>query len=173
MQDENEEIEIEEEIIEEEGLKDKMKKLRDDLKTCRKEREEYLAGWQRAKADFINARKEEEKAREGFIKFSQAEIILSLLPVLDSLEMALLHGVSGLKEIHQQFYEILKQKGAVPMEAIGKKFNPTEHEAISQEEVLDPDKDDVVIDDLQKGWYLHEKVLRPAKVKVGHYKNKE
>ena len=78
MNDEKEDIEIEEEFIEEEGLKDKLKKMREDLKVCRKEKEEYLAGWQRAKADFINARKEEEKSREAFLKFSQSEVLLSL-----------------------------------------------------------------------------------------------
>lgn len=172
MNDENEEIEIEDEVLEEEGWREKLKKMREDLRATRKEKEEYLAGWQRSKADFINARKEEEKAREEFIKFAQAELLLSILPVLDSFEMAMKHGkTDGLPEIYKQLCEILKQKGVTPMESRGKKFNPQEHEAITQEEVKNKEEDEVVLEDLQRGWYLFDKVLRPAKVKVGVYKN--
>ena len=101
----DEEIELEEEVIEEEGLKDKLKKMREDLNVCRKEKEEYLAGWQRAKADFINARKEEERNREIFVKFAQASILLEFLQIIDSLEMAMKHD-DGIKQIYLQAKEI-------------------------------------------------------------------
>src|SRR3989344_9348112 len=106
----DEEIELEEEVIEEEGLKDKLKKMREDLKACRKEKDDYLAGWQRAKADFINARKDEEKNRETFVKFAQATVLLEFLKIVDSLEMAMKHlpprqtggGDGGIKQIYSQ-----------------------------------------------------------------------
>lgn len=167
----DEEIELEEEVIEEEGLKDKLKKMRDDLKACRKEKDEYLAGWQRAKADFINARKEEEKSREAFVKFAQASVLLEFLEIVDSLEMAMKHGGGdGVNKIYLQAKEILKQHGVTQIESEGRKFNPAEHEAIDKVEVDDEKKDNIVIEDLQKGWLLYDKVLRPAKVKVGIYK---
>lgn len=167
MPDEENEIELEDEVIEEEGLKDKLKKMREDLKICRKEKEDYLAGWQRAKADFINAKKDEEKAREVFIKFASASVINDFLKVADSLEMSLKHKVEdGTKEIYSQLKEILKQHGVTPMEVMGTKFNPAEHEALGEMEV-DEERDNLIVEELQKGWRLHDKVLRPAKVKVG------
>ncbi|OGF51880.1 nucleotide exchange factor GrpE [Candidatus Giovannonibacteria bacterium RIFCSPLOWO2_02_FULL_43_11b] len=166
-----EEIELEEEVIEEEGLREKLKKMRDDLKACRKDKEEYLAGWQRAKADFINARKEEERSRETFVKFAQASVLLEFLKIADSLEMAMKHGGSdGIKQIYSQVKDILKQHRVIEIESEGKKFNPAEHEAIDKVEINDPEKENIIIENLQKGWRLHDKVLRPAKVKVGIYK---
>lgn len=171
MTDEEKEFEPDEEIIEEEGLGEKLKKMREDLKACRKEKEEYLAGWQRAKADFINARKDEEGAREVFIKFAEAGVLNECLAVADSLEMSMKHSQSdGIKEIYSQLRDLLKRHGVTQIDAAGKKFNPMEHEAIENEEVEGEDKDGIVTEELQKGWYLHEKVLRPAKVKVGIYK---
>ena len=65
-----------------------IKKLKGELTACRKEREEYLSGWQRAKADFINARKDEEKARAAFVKFANEGFIEEMLPVLQNFERA-------------------------------------------------------------------------------------
>lgn len=156
---------------EEATVADKLKKLREELKACRKEKDEYLAGWQRAKADFINARREEEKDRETFIKFSEAGLIHEFLKIADSLELALKANKSeGTERIYLQLKEILKRRGVTPIEAEGKTFNPSEHEALEKVEVDSEDKDNMVLEELQKGWYLHDKVLRPTKVKVGYYK---
>ena len=87
----NEDDIIEEDIIIEEdesSLQDKIKKLQEKLKGCNKEKEEYLAGWQRAKADFINARREEEEKRRDLIKFSEEDIINELLVLTDGFEAA-------------------------------------------------------------------------------------
>ncbi|OGF82514.1 nucleotide exchange factor GrpE [Candidatus Giovannonibacteria bacterium RIFCSPLOWO2_01_FULL_46_13] len=169
--DDEKEIELEEEVIEEEGLQDKIKKMREELKVCRKEKEEYLSGWQRAKADFINARKDEEKAKEIFVKFAEAGLLNEILAIADSLDMAMKHkAADGTKEIYDQLKDVLKKHGVTPIEAIGKKFNPAEHEAIKEEEVDSQEKDNAVVEELQRGWYLHDKVLRPSKVKVGIYK---
>lgn len=165
---EEEILEPSEEALEEEGFKDKIKKLREELEKCRKEKEEYLAGWQRAKADFINTRKDEERARENFLKFAEENFLKEFLAVADSLELALkLKPSEGMSEIYSQLRELLKRHGAGVIEAKGKKFNPFEHEAIERMEISEPEKDNTVLEELQKGWYLHEKVLRPAKVKVG------
>ena len=76
---------IDEEVLEEDGLNDKLKKLRVELKECEKQKAEYLAGWQRTKADFINARKDEEKARAEFAKFAAERVLREMLAVADSL----------------------------------------------------------------------------------------
>lgn len=159
---------------EESDFKNRLKKIKEELKICQKEKEEYLLGWQRAKADFINYKKDEEKQREEFAKFAMKSILYDMLHVLDSIDIALQHGESqGIKEIKNQFLEILKRNG---MEEIfaekGLKFNPAEHESIMEEEMETENLDGVIIDELQKGYKLFNRVLRPSKVKVGIYKVK-
>ncbi|OGF65666.1 nucleotide exchange factor GrpE [Candidatus Giovannonibacteria bacterium RIFCSPHIGHO2_01_FULL_48_47] len=158
-------------MIEEEGegdFREKIKKIREELKVCRKEKEEYLAGWQRAKADFINARKDEEKLRENFLKFAEENLLREFLAIADSLELAIkLRPSEGVEQIYSQLRGLLKKYGVSPIESLGKKFDPLEHEAIEKVEVSEAEREDVVLEELQRGWRLHEKVLRPAKVKVG------
>lgn len=167
---ENEELVIEgdDEIIEEEGLKDKIKKLRKELEVCRKERDDYLAGWQRAKADFINARRDEEKSKEEIFKIMQEHILKEFLEVGDSMELAMkLKPSDGMGQIYAQYIDILKQHGVTAFESRGEKFNPMIHEAIEREDVEDEAKDQTVLEELAKGYKFNERVLRPAKVKVG------
>src|SRR3989344_6672196 len=144
-----------------ESAKDKLKKLRDELKICKKERDDYLAGWQRAKADFINARRDEEKNRAEFTKFAAEKVLLEILAVADSLELS---GNADSKPIYNQLMDILKKEGVEPIEALGKKFNPLEHEALDKKEVLDEKEDNMVVEELQKGYMIHNRVLRPSKV---------
>ena len=166
MQNDKDDI-IEDEVVEEGGLNDKIKKMREELKLCQKEKAEYLAGWQRAKADFINARRDEEKNRAEFTKFAAEKVLLEILAVADSLELS---GNADSKPIYNQLMDILKKEGVEPIEALGKKFNPLEHEALDKKEVLDEKEDNMVVEELQKGYMIHNRVLRPSKVKVGHYK---
>lgn len=172
----DDEKEIEIVADEEEGKADsKFKKLKKELEDCRKEKEEYLAGWQRAKADFINARKDEEKRMEEFAKFSAQNVLRDFLPVADSIDMALKHENSdGLRQIKAQLAETLKRNGAEEIEAGGGlKFNPAEHEAIEEVAVETESEDGVIIEELQKGYKLFNRVIRPSKVKVGVYKIKD
>ena len=155
------------EVVAEEALQDKLKKLRNDLKICHSEKAEYLAGWQRAKADFINARKDEEKMRMEFVKYSTQKILKEILPVLYSLELA--SGADG--PIYKQLMDILKKEGVSQIEAKDKKFDPMYHEALEQTDVGDKETDGVIIEEMQKGYMLRDRVLRPSKVKVGIYKN--
>ena len=82
------EIIIEEEVLGEESHKDKIKSLREKLKACEAEKKEYLDGWQRAKADTINSKKEWEASRSGLMNLGSEAVVEDLLPVLDSFEMA-------------------------------------------------------------------------------------
>lgn len=174
-------IQREEEAVEEEGIKDKLKKIRKELEACRKEKEEYLAGWQRAKADLINARKDEERARGEFVKFAEESLLKELFPLADSLVEAIkteglaasceASGVGGgFENIYRQLQSILSAYGVEAIESKGKKFDPTEHEALIREESDNAAEDDTVLEEFSRGYRLHGKVLRPARVKVGHYK---
>lgn len=153
---------------------DKIKKLNEELKKCRKEKEEYLAGWQRAKADFINARKDEEKQREQIIKFANQMFVWDLLTVLDSFELALTASdktsgnaenvFKGFSLIKLQFEDILKKYGLKTVKSAGEKFNPEIHESVAE---VDFGKESgIVVEEIQKGYTFHGKVIRPAKVKV-------
>ncbi len=163
---------------EEETAKDKLKKLRNQLEECRKEKDEYLAGWQRAKADFINARKDEEKRREEFIKMSNRFIMEDILNVLDSFDIALKETSSGEKQaneeisatlkgfrlIKSQLDDILKKYGLELIKTDGEKFDPSRHEAIDEEKT---DKDSgIITETYRKGYMINGTVVRPAKVKV-------
>lgn len=167
---EDESIQLEEEIVEEDGMRDKLKKIRKELEACRKEKEEYLAGWQRAKADFINARKDEEKARGEFVKFAEENILKELFLLADSLGEAMKAGEGkGFEHIYRQLQSILSSHGVEAVESKGRKFDPLEHEALEREEVESAAEDGMVLEELSRGYRMHGKVLRPARVKVGHY----
>lgn len=156
-----------EEMAEENGLNDKLKKLREELKATQAEKADYLAGWQRSKADFINARRDEEKSRGEFAKYAAEKILREILQVADSLQLS---GSKECKLIYDQLMQILKKEGIVPVEAKGIIFNPMYHEALGQIETKNKNEDDMVLEELQKGYMLHDKVLRPSKVRVGVYK---
>ncbi len=156
---------------------EKFAKLRAELTDCRKKAEEYLAGWQRAKADMINARRDGEKEREASAKFANERLIRELLDVVDGLDMALASTKDdphqkGLDGIYRRLMQILQRYGMRAIEAEGKKFDPAEHESIAEEEVQDEAQDQVVLQELQKGYRMHDKVIRPARVKIGLYKEK-
>ncbi len=179
MDENNDDIILENDVeneSDETSLKDKLKKLRGDLQACQKEKVDYLAGWQRAKADFINARRDEEKVRMEFIKYSTEKVLKEILPVLDSLEMALKQkanlppeAFTSFQQIHGQLLSILKINGVAPIESVEEKFDPIYHEAIGQMETDSEEKDGIVLEEAQKGYMIHDRVLRPAKVKVGVY----
>lgn len=166
----DEEVEI---IGEGEEIKDaKIKKLQEELELCRKEKDDYLKGWQRAKADFINYKKEEEKERLNFLKFAEKNFIAELLPIIDSFEAAGKDMNKGLWNIYAKFKDLLKSHNISEIEAIGKKFNPLEHEALEQKDVSNETEDGLILTELQKGYKMHDVVIRPARVAVGVYKTK-
>lgn len=156
----------------EENIEDQIKKLRERLKSCQKEKNEYLDGWQRAKADFINARRDEEKRNEDYARYVRSEILIEFLALADSIDMAQKHAITEeMTQIQRQLSEILKKHGIQSIECIGTAFNPEFHEALMQIEVETKDQDGIIMEELQKGYTIHNKILRPSKVKVGIFKN--
>lgn len=150
----------------------KLKKTKKTLKQCQKEKEEYLAGWQRAKADLINYKKEQEQKSSEFFKFANQGLILEILMVLDSFGEALKHEKSeAIKQLYNQLRNILKNQGLEEIKAIGQPFNPEFHESVGEVKGKKPGKDcpepvERVAKEIQKGYKLNNKVIRPSRVKT-------
>ncbi|WP_051189338.1 nucleotide exchange factor GrpE [Alicyclobacillus acidoterrestris] len=126
----------------------------------------------RTRADFDNFRRRTRAEKEELSQFATKKLLSDLLPVVDNFDRAM-QAVSdadeqirtGIEMVHRQFQAILSQYGVTPMNAEGEAFDPTRHEAVMQEaaEGVEPN---VVLQELQRGYLLHDKVLRPAMVKV-------
>lgn len=172
MNDEENDIEldkddIDDSVIAEEHANESIAKLKGKLKEAEGKAREYLDGWQRAQADFINVRKRDEEAKMEFLKFAKADLIEQLMPVLDSLELSLPHGNKELEVIYKQLLSILKANGLEQDDPTGKKFDPRLHESIGVVETKEENEDGVILEVMQKGYILSGKIIRPAKVKIG------
>lgn len=143
------------------------------VEALRREKAEMQERLLRRQADLENARKRLDREKVEFLRFAGSDLIGKMLPVLDNLERALDASAGtedeglreGIRLVHQQFLEVLKKEGLEPVEALGKKFDPNEHEAVFREEVEDAESDEV-IGVLQKGYFYRGRLLRPAMVKV-------
>ncbi|MFW6173031.1 MAG: nucleotide exchange factor GrpE [Elusimicrobiota bacterium] len=163
----NDNLEYETEDNQEDALK-KIKKVKSKLKACQKEKAEYLAGWQRAKADLINYKREQENKISEYYKFANEGLIIEILPVLDSFEQALKHisrqEKENIQQVYNQLKKILKSNGVEEIPTIGKKFNPELHEAI--EEIASNKKPGIIVEEIQRGYKLHGKIIRASRVKI-------
>lgn len=158
---------------------DELTILREQLEAERKQAADNLAGWQRAAADLANFRRRAEQEKNDLIKYGNSNLIRRILPVLDDFERALqtvpdnltsLSWVEGVLLIERKLRLILEGEGLTTIAAQGEAFDPAYHEAIVQEEVSDPALDGRVLAELQKGYKLNDRVLRPTLVKVGRKK---
>lgn len=166
-----------EEGVEEQSQAQKIKKLTEKLKQCEQERSDYLAGWQRAKADFINARRKDEERQKEFLQYAEVSLMKELLPLLDSFDSAFQASVAhskesdqwrkGVESIAQQLLHVLRQRGVERITAKGERFDPALHEAVAVTPVTTPTEDHVVIQEEQAGYRWGALVLRPAKVRIG------
>ncbi|HZT08440.1 MAG TPA: nucleotide exchange factor GrpE [Chloroflexota bacterium] len=163
----------ESEAVRQEG-QDEVQSLTVQLQNAQALAEENLKGWQRSQADFVNYRRRTEQEKSELVKFAESGLILDLLPVLDDLERALaglpqelrgLTWIDGILLIERKFRSILEAHGVTPIEASGKEFDPHEHEAVLRDG--EPGEATVVTAELQRGYRLHDRVLRPSLVKVG------
>lgn len=151
---------LDDSVIAEESAEETIKKLRLKLKKALEEKQEYLTGWQRTKADFINARKRDEELQKDFIKYSNEGLISSLIPVLDSFNMAMGNKESwervdknwrvGVEYISNQLKKVLEDNGLKEINPIGQKFDPNRDEAVEYVKVSDQKQDHVVISVTQR-----------------------
>ncbi|RJQ16782.1 nucleotide exchange factor GrpE [Candidatus Woesearchaeota archaeon] len=134
--------------------------------------EELTELLKRTQAEFENYKKRVEKEIGENNKFASEKVIKKLLPVIDSFELALKNHqdhekfVKGMELIYAQLMGTLKEEGLQPIHALHKEFDPYRHEVLLTEE---NEKDNIVLDELQKGYLFHGKVLRHTKVKVGKH----
>ncbi len=135
--------------------------------------DEYLNGWKRAKADFINYKKRQEEAIMMFRKYAREDFIIEFLPILDHLNEAVKHipkngdqseWIQGIVAIKMQLERILKNHGVQEVKTINEKFNPEFHEAVEAIEL--EGESGMISEELRKGYILNGKVIRAAKVKV-------
>ena len=158
-----------------------VKKLRERLKACEKERQEYLDGWQRARADFVNARREEEEARKKYIAYAKEEILSEIAPVIDNFEHAFANKESwdgvpegwrkGVLYIYSQFLKIVGNNGLTQTNPLGEVFDPLSHESVESIYTENEEEHGKIVAVVEKGYMLNGKVVRPAKVKVAEYNN--
>jgi len=156
-----------------EGLKKKVEEL-EGL------RQKFLL----AAADYENAKKRTAREKEDFIKFSQERILREILPVLDNFDRAVGHAnvasakassyedvrqnlktvIAGVERVQKQLNDILKMHGLKRIETAGQTFNPHFHEVVAH--VPEEGKEDQIVDELEPGYMLHDRLLRAAKVRV-------
>jgi len=163
--------------------KDTVADLREKLKKAIAEKQEYMDGWQRSKAEFVNARRRDEESRKEMIKFANEGVLMDITPVLDSFTMAFNNKEAwekvdanwrkGVEYIYNQLKSALEQNGFREFDPVGETFDPMKHNAIETVVVSDEAQDHKVIEVVQKGYNLNGKIIRPASVKIGEYKHSE
>jgi molecular chaperone GrpE len=153
---------------------EQLENLENELKAYQAKAEEYLDGWQRARAEFANYKKRVEREQAQAYQNASANIFKRYLDVLDDLDRALRNRpadgegaawAEGIELIYRKFYSILEAEGVSLMQADKQYFDPNLHEAISQEE-NDQYEDGQIIEVVKNGYMLGDRVLRVATVRV-------
>ena len=183
---EKEQREEESEVLEfefnedgEEDLKKTLKKLRADLKECKKEKEEYLTGWQKERADFANYKKQEDDRRSNFSESIRERILTRFLTVLDSFNMAFSNKETwdkvdenwrkGIEYIYAQLNNVFEEYGVKEIGKIGENFDPNIHQSIEMVTTENKEENHKIAKVIQKGYKLSDRVIRAARVNVFEY----
>lgn len=176
MEENNNQNPIEEKIAGELEEVDEVRDEKKKLEKCEAEKGEYLAGWQRAKADFINYKKDEIKRLEEFAKYSNEELIRELIGIVDNFDLGLVAleksgpVEKGIYMIRNQIDDILKKRGLEKISIKpGEEFNPGLAEAMSEVESKYPPG--TIAEEIEPGYKIYEKLIRPARVKLSKGQN--
>ena len=156
---------------------DRIKLLRQKLKESDKAKIEYLDGWQRLKADFVNFKKREDEGKEMFMKFARESLVVDLLPVLESFHMAFVNKEAwekvdpawrkGVEYIHTQLTQTLENQGLQKVDpALGSAFDPNEHTSIGTIANEDTAKQHTIAEVVQLGYRLNGKLVKSPTVKL-------
>lgn len=149
-----------------------------ELENLKAEKATYLDRLARLQAEFDNYRKRAVKEQQDFRDYALADALKQVLPILDSLDRALKTENastddfrSGIDLIDRQFHDVLSRLGVEPIQAAGQPFDPNQHQAI---QMVDTDEvaDNHVVDELQRGYRIKDRLLRPAMVRVAQNTNK-
>lgn len=149
----------------------KTDKVKKELEQVKKEKQEYLDGWQRAKADYANALRRFEEDKKSVASTAVIKAVKAILPAYDALERA-----KAIGELPEGFAGIAKQLeggfASIGLESIGKEgdaFDPNLHEALGMDPTDDAKKDDTISAILEPGYRIGDSILRPARVRVFHH----
>ena len=167
----------------EEDLKKTLKKLRADLKACKAEKEEYLTGWQKERADFINYKKQEEDRKANFSESIRGRILARFLIVLDSFNLAFANKEAwskvdenwrkGIEHIYNQLNAIFEEYDVKEIGAVGENFDPNIHQSIEIKSTDKKEDNHKISDVIQKGYKLGDRVIRVARVNIFEYHEPE
>ncbi len=145
---------------------------------CNAKLEELTDLLKRTQAEFENYKKRIDSEKLQYLKYASSLVLAKLLPMLDTFDSAIKNNtnkdvIEAIELIKVKFNSILKNEGIMPIQAINQHFDPFKHEAVMIEQTNESEKDNIVIEELQKGYMFHDKVLRHSKVKVAKYRAKE
>lgn len=153
---------------------DEVTALLQELEESKEKQAEYLDGWQRARAELANARKRFQREQQQAYTNARADVLVRLLPIMDDLERAFASvpqdlsdagWIEGIKLVLRKFEGLLKQEGVAPIEAAGQEFDPYYHQAVTHEPSENVPSGHV-IEEIQKGYQIDDRVLRPSVVRV-------
>jgi molecular chaperone GrpE len=152
--------------------KEKKQKIDDSLvETLKKQADEYLKGWQTERANLLNYQSSEQERISKMVNQNEKNILLEILSIIDNFELLIKNldkkddYTEGINLIYDQLNSFLKKHNCISFESVNTKFDPNLHEAI--EMVKDDKKENnLIIEEVQKGYKLNDSILRPAKVKV-------
>lgn len=171
---------LDDSVVAEESSAETVKKLREKLKKALAEKQDYLTGWQKDKAEFVNARKRDAESQKEFMKFANESLMAELTAVLDSFGMAFANKEAwekvdknwrtGVEYISNQLKKVLEENGLKEINPEGQPFDPMRDEAIEYEPVTDEKWNHVVTSVVQKGYSYNGRTLKAPKVKVGEWK---
>jgi molecular chaperone GrpE len=147
------------------------------IEELEKQKAEYLAGWQRERADFLNYKKEEMERISGFMAYAGEEMISKMLPILDNFEIVEKNlseetkkdaNIQGLLLIKKQIQDFLKSLGAEEIKSVGEPFDAKVHEVVEERpfDAAQGQKSGEIFEEVQKGYKINGRLMRPAKVKV-------
>jgi len=175
--DNNDDIQLEPTEAAEVGAIAKLKRLNEELKYAKKQAAEYLAGWQRAKADYLNLERTTAAAQENARAAGRETILLDLLTIADSFDLAMNHQDvweavpanwrQGIENIYKELQNLFRDYNLEVIDPkVGEIFNPERHHAIGTVTTETVDASGTVAMVLQKGYQLKGKIIRPAQVKI-------
>ncbi len=166
-----------ESVDEQQGGAVDVEQLKAEMEKLRTERDSYLERLARLQAEFENFRKRTAREQQDFRDYAVADAVKSLLPIMDSLDRALAAPSdggefrAGIELISRQFHDALAKLGVEPLKAVGEPFDPQYHQAVQMVETTDAE-DNHVFDELQRGYKLKDRLLRPAMVRVARHPGK-
>ncbi len=167
-------------------LMESVQKKDDEIHRLNKEKEQYIDKWKRALAELENYRKRSERQLEDTRKFATENILYQLLSILDDFDRAIAHMKdtkstdtikSGVEMIHKELKNLLNQYGVKHIDVLGKGYDPNFHEALEivnqKHNKEEKSNKHVVVEEILPGYTFHNRLLRPAKVKISDSKKTE